>query len=78
MQLSTPLTNVFRENVAHLLEEYAWTQTELAEQMGVTKAYVSQVMTGHRGIGLEGVDKFAKALQVSPGDLISKNLVNAG
>lgn len=70
--MSTRLNNVFRANVAALLQKYGWTQTDLANQMGVTKGYVSQVMTAHVGVGLEAVDKFADALEVTPSSLIAE------
>lgn len=72
MKLSTRLHNVFRANVAALLQKYGWTQSDLAVEMGVTKGYVSQVMTGRIGVGLEAVDKFAGGLQVSPSSLIDE------
>lgn len=71
--MATKLHGVFRENVQRLLTEYGWTRTDLAAEMDVTKGYVSQVMTAHRGIGLEAVDRFAKALGVEPSALISEN-----
>lgn len=70
--MSTRLHGVFRTNVFALLQKYGWTQTDLANEMEVTKGYVSQVMTAHRGIGLEAVEKFADALQVAPSSLIEE------
>lgn len=66
------LNDVFRQNVEALLESYGWTRTDLANQMGVTKGYISHVLgeAKRRGVGLEAVDKFAKALEVEPSDLI--------
>lgn len=55
-----------------LLDSYGWSRTDLAREMGVTKGYVSQVMTTRRGVGLEAVDKFAEALQVEPASLITE------
>lgn len=68
--MSTPLYGIFRENVERLLASRDWTQTELAEAMGVTQSYVSQILTGYRNVGLEAVDKFAKALGVAPDTLL--------
>lgn len=78
MGLSTQLISIFRDNVNDLLLEYGWSRTDLANEMEVTKGYVSQVLVGHRGVGLDAVAKFPKALQVEPGELISKNLSKAG
>lgn len=74
-KLATKLHDVFRENVQRLLDEYGWNRTDLANEMGVTRGYVSQVMTAHRGIGLEAVEKFAAALSVEPSDLISEKII---
>ena len=40
------------------------TQAELAERMGVTQGYVTQILNGWRGtvVGLEVVERFANAL----------------
>lgn len=72
--LATKLQTIFRRNVQRLLDEYGWTQTDLAAEMGVTKGFVSQVMTTHRGVGLESVEKFAAALGVEPSALISEHI----
>ena len=72
--MSTRLHNVFRANVSGLLDSYGWTQTDLANAMGVTKGYVSQVMTAHRGIGLEAVERFSTALDVPPSELIKEKM----
>lgn len=72
--MATRLQNIFRANVQRLLAEYGWTQTDLADAMGVTKGFVSHVMTGHRGVGLESVENFAEALGVEPASLISEHL----
>ena len=77
MTLSTRLNDLFRANVADLLEKYGWNQNDLAAAMGVTRGYVSQVMTGHVGIGLEGIEKFAEALSVEPSKLIAEKKVAA-
>ena len=72
MKLSTKLATIFRDRVIAKLSEYGWTQTDLANQLGVTPSYVSQVMTGHRGIGLDTLENFAEALEVEPAYLITE------
>lgn len=70
MQLSTPLYGIFRQNVERLLDTLGWSQADLAEAMHVTPSYVSQILTGHRNVGLEAVDRFAKALDIAPDALL--------
>ena len=68
--MSTPLYGIFRENVEHLLAAKKLNQSQLADRMGVTQSYVSQILTGYRNVGLEAVDKFATALGVAPDSLL--------
>lgn len=70
MDLSTPLYDIFRENVESLMTSKHWNQTDLADEMGVTQSYVSQVLSGHRNVAFEALDKFSKALGVAPDSLI--------
>jgi transcriptional regulator with XRE-family HTH domain len=66
------LLPVFRENVEMLLSHKGWSRLELAQEMGVTRSYVTQVLGVHRGVGLDAIEKFADALGVEPSDLIKK------
>jgi len=47
------------------------TQSALAEKMGVSKQYISHLMTGHRNPGLDSLEKAATALGVEASWLIS-------
>lgn len=68
--MSTPLYGIFRKNVERLMGEGEIKPSALAEKMGVTQSYVSQIMSGHRNVGLDALDKFAKALGVAPDYLL--------
>lgn len=46
------------------------TQDELAEAANLSTSYISQVETGRKNIGREGLEKIAEALQVLPAMLI--------
>lgn len=72
MELATELFEIFRLQVKHRLEVRGWTQSDLADILGVGKSYVSQILNGHRNPGFETLDAFSKALSCSPEDLISK------
>lgn len=72
--LAAELIAVFRQNVEALLAKKGWTRGILAEQMAVTPSYVTQVLGGHRGVGLDAVQKFATALGVKPHDLIRERV----
>lgn len=68
--MSTPLYGIFRKNVERLMGDAGIGPSELAGKMKVTPSYVSQIMSGHRNVGLEALDKFAKALGVAPDYLL--------
>lgn len=68
--MSTTLHTVFRANVEAHLDGKGWTQSHLAEEMGVTPSYISQILSGHRGVAFEALEKVAKALGVAPDTLI--------
>ena len=42
----TKTQNELYDNVEQFLEQKSWTRTKLAEHLGVTKGYVSQVLNG--------------------------------
>ena len=58
------LLPVFRANVQAQMDRRRWDRKDLADAMGVTRSYITQVLGGHRGVGLAAVDNFAAALEV--------------
>jgi transcriptional regulator with XRE-family HTH domain len=68
--MSQRIYSAFVANVRERMAELGLSQSELAEQLGVTRSYVSQILGGHRRPGLDTLETFAKALQVKPEDLI--------
>ena len=48
--------------IADLLEERNWTQTELAERLGVTRKHVSELLTGKAAISEANAIKLARVL----------------
>ena len=53
----------FIANVKSMLERYGWDQKDLAGQMGVSPAYISQVLSGQYNVSLAVVEQFAEALE---------------
>lgn len=68
--LTGRLLPVFRANVEYHLDQRGWGRKDLADAMGVTSSYITQVLGGHRGVGLVAVDKFADALKVESVELL--------
>lgn len=72
MEMASALADVFRSNVRGRLQKKGWTQAELAKAMGVSAQYLSHLMTGFRDPGLTSLERAAKALDVSPSQLLSE------
>ncbi len=60
------LANNFKKNLQALRRKKALTQQSLAEQAGISVAYVSLLERGLRMPPLDTVDQLAKALRVQP------------
>lgn len=60
-----------RVAIKPLREGKGWTQGELAENAGVTRATVNRLENGHpRSIDLDVLERLALALEVAPGLLL--------
>jgi transcriptional regulator with XRE-family HTH domain len=60
-------------NVEKIKKEMArlnWTQTRLANEMGVKRQYVQFMLKCGTNPTIKTIDRFAKALDISPRDLI--------
>lgn len=58
-------------NVRHLRLELGLSQEALAEDAGIHRTYVSDVERGARNPTVTVVDKLARALKVTPGELLN-------
>lgn len=63
----------FIERTKQLMEEKKFSQKTLSERSGITEASVSRYLAGKRTPRYDVVINFAKALEVSPGELLPKN-----
>jgi transcriptional regulator with XRE-family HTH domain len=64
------LQNRFQARVKEELEKRDWSQSKLAESMGVGRAYVSNYLNGRSSPGLDVIERFAFALNVDPTELL--------
>jgi transcriptional regulator with XRE-family HTH domain len=53
-----------------LREDRGWTQEELAEKAGVSRAYLARLEIGRHDPPLSTLEKLAKALKVKVGKLL--------
>lgn len=60
----------FGKRLKRKRQEREYTQEMLAEKAGLAPNYVGSVERGERNIGLENIIILARALQVSPKDLL--------
>ena len=63
----------FRENVRAVLAEKGWSRKQLAEEMGVTPSYITQLLNAYHEPGLAVVEDVAIALGVSRERLVGEN-----
>lgn len=61
---------IIKENVLRLMEEREWNQKYLAEQIGLSEAAVSMMLSNQRGIGLRSLSKLAIAFGVTEWSLL--------
>ena len=71
MQDVDTLHLIFRERVRGRLDELGMSQVDLAHEMGVSEAYISEIVNGKNVPGLSLVDRIAKALKMKGTELLS-------
>lgn len=60
----------FGKQVRKIRLEQNLSQEELADRAGVHRTYIGMIERAEKNITLENIEKIAKALKVSPKDLI--------
>lgn len=68
--MAADLSELFRANVRNRLDAIGISQADLAKRLGVTRSFVSQMLSGHRRPGLDTLQTFADALDCKPADLL--------
>jgi transcriptional regulator with XRE-family HTH domain len=64
------LTRRFASNIQRLRAKKKLSQKALADKVGISVSYVSMLERGQRSPPLETIEKMAKALQVTPANLL--------
>jgi transcriptional regulator with XRE-family HTH domain len=58
------------ENIKYYRSQLELTQEELARRAGVNRSYLAGIESGRRNTSARTIEKLAKALGVSPADLL--------
>jgi transcriptional regulator with XRE-family HTH domain len=66
------LVMVFAGNVRRLRTERGLSQEELAEAAGVHRTYIGMLERGEKNVTIYNIEWIARALDVPPPDLLSK------
>lgn len=64
------LVEIFGRNVREARSQLGWTQEQLALECGLKRTYLTEIEGGKRNPTLNVVDRIAKALEISPSDLL--------
>lgn len=59
-----PINKVLRENIRFLRKNLNWSQEFLAEKVGISAPYITQIELGQRSPSLEIIERIAIALGV--------------
>ncbi|MBT3199182.1 MAG: helix-turn-helix transcriptional regulator [Phycisphaerales bacterium] len=58
------------DEIRQVRKGLSWTQQELAEKTDVTVNYISLLENGHRGIGIDKLDRFAEVFGIPSSFLV--------
>lgn len=70
MRNNAKLPKVIGKRVQKRRNEIGYTQEQLAEMIGISRAYMGFIEQGRNAPSLEVLQKIAKTLKVSPKDLL--------
>ena len=66
----TEIAKKFGKRIRMLREKKGFTQEALAFEADLHRAYIGQIERGEKTIGLENLEKLAKAFKITPSKLI--------
>lgn len=70
--MSTDYQRIFGKKVRELRKARGFSQLELSEKVGIDRSYMGFLERGERNPSLEVITKIAKALDVTPSELLRK------
>ena len=69
-QPATELHREFGNRIRSRRSELGLSQEALAHRAGLQRAYIGQLESGMRNVGLDNLTRLARALETDPGDLL--------
>lgn len=69
---------LIRLNIMKFRREQAWTQEQLANELGYSQAFINQIETGQKDCNIEHIYKFATIFQCSVYDLLPNKHLKSG
>lgn len=60
------------QNIRKYREKKSWSQEQLAFEADLHRAYIGQIERGEKNLGLQNLEKIAKALKIEIEELTSK------
>lgn len=67
------LKQIIRENVRSRRIEKDKTQSQLAQSIGTSQAYIANIERGHTSVSVEMLAKIAEALDTQPAAILTKD-----
>ena len=64
------LTSKFAKNIKYYRQQAGLTQEELADLSGLHRTYIGGIESNSRNVSISSIEKIAKALHVSPDELL--------
>ena len=64
------------EKILNIRKKNGWTQEQLAEMIGISRSFLSEIETGKRGLHYEKIPALASALGVPISELLSAEPVD--
>ncbi len=61
--------DLFAKRVRELRTERGWSQDDLADAAGLHRTYIGTIERAEQSIGLDNIEKIAKALKISIAEL---------
>ncbi len=74
IHISTQTREILANNIAYFRLKNNWSQEDLAERLGTSSVYVSQMENAKRNISCDYIDNLSKVFKINPSELLEIRL----